>query len=278
MENQLRRKKHNKTNPLTSAKHTLNFRIVPLTSDGELQAALTATWVIKGAKWNYSLTVNGIEIEPAWSRQSGEAGNPTPELIGSAESPLKGDEAAVPPNPVAELWSEKVAEASAPAAPEPEAAAVPEAVKEPDENPVSELQPVQEPEPTPEEVPEPVADASPVVPEVMGPSTALQARLAAGQSNENPEPSPQTSEAPAPEVQEEVCSPRDAQHESMQKPTQPQGMAGMSPAGSIAIVADPANITTSEDPPLPWEAREVVTEESYCCGQARCGIFGIPGW
>lgn len=79
---EVNKKKHNKKNILTSAKHNLVFCVKQGTAQ-EVQGGLLATWIIAGAKWNYSMNVNNMTVELAWSKQTGEAGLPLVEVLGN---------------------------------------------------------------------------------------------------------------------------------------------------------------------------------------------------
>jgi hypothetical protein len=106
-------KKHNKSNPLTSAKHSLQFDVKTGLPDGNLRAAVNAIWVISSSKWKYDFIVHGKALEPAWFKQSGgEPGPPPMELLGE---PIGNGVENNPP----EAWKEPVAVAAPVAYAEP---------------------------------------------------------------------------------------------------------------------------------------------------------------
>jgi len=62
-------KKHNKSNPLTSAKHTMPFKLKTSLPDGDQNGILYASWLLTQARWSYDLSVNGLDLRPSWARQ-----------------------------------------------------------------------------------------------------------------------------------------------------------------------------------------------------------------
>jgi len=94
-------KKHNKTNPLTAAKHRIVFHIRTNLADGLVQCAMTATWSVKSSKWNYAMELNGKPVEPSWEKKTGETGREPIEMFGpplakKEENPVVAAPAAVP--------------------------------------------------------------------------------------------------------------------------------------------------------------------------------------
>lgn len=66
-------KTHNKVNPLTPASHRLEFHI-NAGDLGLLQAALKTAWNVLGGRWSYRLSINGVNVKPAWARDIGDLG------------------------------------------------------------------------------------------------------------------------------------------------------------------------------------------------------------
>jgi hypothetical protein len=62
-------RKHNKSNPLTKAEHTMEFTLS--TEAGVLQAHLQALWNVTKMRWDYDLQVAGVAIIEAWDRDRG---------------------------------------------------------------------------------------------------------------------------------------------------------------------------------------------------------------
>lgn len=110
-------KRHNKTNPLTPAKHVVDFLVKTGLPDGDVKATMTCTWQIKGAKWTYDMQLNGKAVQPAWSKAASSdarplgmspvelfgppLAQPNPEVKQPVEAPKPAPEPPAPP-PVVE--------------------------------------------------------------------------------------------------------------------------------------------------------------------------------
>lgn len=105
-------KKHNKSNPLTSAKHSLELQVKTGLPDGDLQAIIQATWVVKSTKWAYECSVKGTVIEARWTKQGGDAGQELVEVLGPPQDVAT---APVPENPIQEAPAQDVDRNPAPA-------------------------------------------------------------------------------------------------------------------------------------------------------------------
>lgn len=65
---------HNKTNPLTFAKHSMKFIVktgVSIVGEGVLQGELVTQWAITTGRWGYRLRINNMTIKPASSKYIG---------------------------------------------------------------------------------------------------------------------------------------------------------------------------------------------------------------
>jgi hypothetical protein len=225
---------------LTPAKHTLNVSIKTGLPIGDIQATLIATWIIKSSKWSYSLTINGSEVEPAWSKHGGSRNNtprdnPPPELLGPPESEQ------APENPVEEREAE---------------IAAPRSEDAPREEPAEETEP---------------EEANPsAAPEV---ETVTQPEAAEAGSSTNPE------EVPAPECEDATAAAAPVGTPRYDDAVPEAGMKPVALVASISEIAQKEKEVEDDAVELlPWTVKEVEQANSSCCSEGRCGYWGLPGW